>query len=79
MKKAEDCDNAVVLRFTETAGRAATCCLSLFFSPTKAMYTTNDERDLSPAEWDGSTVRFQVGPYSCTTLKLYGDFRIREV
>jgi hypothetical protein len=78
MKKAEDCSNAVILRFTETAGHAADCRLSLFFTPTGAAYCTNDEQALSPAETDGCTVRFRTDPHAYTTLKVYGDFCITE-
>ena len=78
LKKAEDCSDAVVLRFVETAGEATECNLELFFKPSRAVYVTNDERELEETDFDGNTVRFKCQPYFYTALKVYGDFDIAE-
>ena len=78
VKKAEDCGNAIVLRFVETAGKATECKLELFFKPKKALYITNDERELEQATVQDNVVRFVSHPYSYTALKVYGDFNISD-
>lgn len=78
MKKAEE-GSDVILRFVETAGRAADCRLELFFTPKKAMLASPDERELAPAETDGTAVFFRAEPYAYVTLRLSGDFSISEM
>ena len=78
-KKSENCSNAVVLRFAETSGVRADAKVSLFFKPLKAMYADNCENDITPVSTDGKTIGFAIEPYSCVTLKVYGDFNINEV
>ena len=78
MKKAEECSDAIVLRFTEAEGCTTPCRLELFFTPSKAAYVSGDERELSPAAVEGNAVCFTAGAHSYTTLKIYGDFHIRE-
>ena len=75
-KKAEDNDNAIVLRFVETAGKAADCKMDIFFKPTKAVLVTNDERELEEVSIDSNTVSFTCKPYSYTAVKIFGDFNI---
>lgn len=78
VKKAENCTNAIVLRFIETAGQADECQLELFFEPKKAVYITNDERELEKLSVSGKTVCFKAQPYSYTAIKVFGDFSIEE-
>ena len=78
LKKAEDCDNAIVLRFVETAGEATECNMELFFNPSKAVYITNDERELERIVAKGSQVSFMCKPYSYTAIKIFGDFSIKN-
>ena len=70
LKKAENCGNAIVLRFVETAGKATECSIELFFKPTEAMYVTNDERELERLSVDGNKISFRCQPYSYVTVKL---------
>ncbi len=77
-KKAQDCSNAVVLRFTETAGRATECELELPFKPIKAVYATNDERTLNDTAVNDCRVQFKCSPYSYVTIKVFGDFIIED-
>ena len=74
IKKADDCDNAIVLRFVEAEGKATDFDLELFFKPTKVVYVTNDERELDKIITDGSTVHLKSLPYSYTAVKIYGEF-----
>ena len=76
LKKAEGCGNAIVLRFVETAGEATECSLELFFNPTRAVYITNDERELGEISLKENAVSFECKPYSYTAIKLFGDFDI---
>ena len=78
LKKAEDCDNAIVLRFVETAGREVDCGLELFFTPSKAVYVANDERELEEIPLKASNVSFTCKPYSYTAIKIFGDFSIGD-
>lgn len=77
-KRAENCEDAVILRFTETKGKSAECRLSLFFAPTKAVYASTVERDGKALQCEGNTVTFRSDPYSYTTLKIYGSFKIKD-
>ncbi len=76
LKKAEDSQNAVVLRFVETEGKATECQMDMFFKPNKIVYTTNDERELEKIALNGNTVTFSCKPYSYVTIKVFGDFSI---
>ena len=76
LKKAEDCNNATVLRFVETSGKAIECNLELFFNPTRAVYITNDERELGEISTDGNTLTLKCKPYSYTAIKVFGNFSI---
>ncbi len=78
LKKAESCGNAIVLRFTETAGKATECDIELFFNPVRVVYIANDESELEEIALDGNRVHFKSQPYSYTALKIYGDFNISE-
>jgi hypothetical protein len=77
LKKAEDESNAIVLRFVETAGRETECKLDIFFKPSKITYVTNDERELEEIT-SNDKISFTSKPYSYTTLKIFGDFNIKE-
>ena len=76
VKKAEGEQNAIVLRFVETAGHEGKCCLELCFKPTKATYVTNGEEELEVLPLSGKTVTFSYKPYSYTTIKIFGNFEI---
>lgn len=79
LKKAEDCDNAVILRFAETEGKRTKCCVGLFFEPRKAVYTSNNECELEEiSEIQGNKVKIELEPYSYTTVKMYGDFNLMD-
>ena len=78
LKKAEDCSDAIVLRFVETAGKAVDCKADIFFKPTKAVSVTNDEIELDELLIEGSTVSFTSKPYSYTAIKIFGDFNISK-
>ena len=78
LKKAEDCQNAIVLRFVETKGEETECKVQLFFEPSKAAYVTNDEEELCQILANGNTVPFNCKPYSYTTIKIFGDFSIDQ-
>ena len=78
LKKAEDCKNAVVLRFVETAGKETECSLEIFFKPTEIFFVTNDERELEKIAFDSDTIKFKCKAYSYTTIKIYGEFHIDE-
>jgi len=72
LKKAEDNDNAIVLRFVETNGISTEGRVKLFFTPDKAVYATNCEWDTKTAGLENDTVSFHIEPYSYVTLKVYG-------
>lgn len=74
LKKAADRNDAIIIRLTETAGQMTDGEITLFLTPTKAMYTTNDENDIQAAQTNENRVRFSIQPYSCISLKVYGDF-----
>lgn len=74
LKKAADHDDALIMRLTETAGQRTDGEITLFFTPSKVMYATNNENDIQSAETNQNTVRFSIRPYSYVTLKIYGDF-----
>ena len=74
LKKAADCDDAIIIRLTETAGQMTDGEITLFFTPVKAMYATNDEKDIQAAQTSQNRVSFSIRPYSCVSLKVYGDF-----
>jgi len=74
LKKAADCDDAVIIRLTENAGQKTDGEITLFFTPAKAVYAANDETDIQLIQTKDSRVTFSVQPYSCITLKVYGDF-----
>lgn len=77
LKKSEKENDALVLRFVETEGKEAECKLSLFFSPQKAEYASNDEIGFEKITLlKDNTVSFNAQPYSYTTIKVYGDFEI---
>ncbi len=76
LKKAEGESNAIVLRFVEVSGKETECNLNIFFKPSKAVYTTNDERELEEISTDGSEIKFKCMPYSYTTIKVFGNFNI---
>jgi len=59
-------------------GYGAECSLELFFTPAYVMYATNDEKDICPVRQEGNRIYFKTEPYSYTTLKIYGDFQIRD-
>ena len=75
-KKAEDCENAVVLRFVETAGKEVECDAELSFNPIRAVYVTNDERELEEIFVNGNTASFKCMPYSYSAIKVFGDFKV---
>lgn len=79
LKKAERNENAVIMRFTETEGLNNECEVSLFFEPTEAYYASNDELNREKIKVSGNRIRFKTSPYSYTTLKIYGDFVIKEI
>ncbi|MBQ8146707.1 MAG: hypothetical protein IJ039_07970 [Clostridia bacterium] len=78
-KRAEGCGNAVVLRFVETEGKDTECDMELFFKPTNAVYATNDERELEKIKVNENRVSFTCQAYSYVTLKLFGNFDIKEL
>lgn len=78
MKKAENCRNAIIIRLAETAGQRTDGEISLFFNPEKAVLCTNDERDIRPVQTDKNRVNFSISPFSCITLKVYGDFNLSD-
>ena len=67
-------DDAVIIRLTETAGQKTDGEITLFFTPAKVVCAANDETDIQPIQTNGNRVTFSVQPYSCVTLKVYGDF-----
>lgn len=72
MKKSEDSENSVILRLVETDGKKTECEAEVFFDIKAAMYTSNDERELEKIDSiEGNRVRFNISPYSYTTVKLY--------
>ena len=75
-KKAEDCQNAIIMRFVETAGKETSCNMELFFNPSKVVYATNDERELDEILTSGNAVSFKCKPYSYTAIKVFGNFSI---
>lgn len=78
MKKAENGRNAIIIRLAETAGQRTDGEISLFFNPEKAVLCTNDERDIRPVQTDKNRVNFSIPPFSCITLKVYGDFNLSD-
>lgn len=74
LKKAED-DSAIVLRFTETAGRETEADVKLFFEPTVAYYADNREESLQKIDnIKGKILSFKISPFSYLTIKVYGNF-----
>lgn len=78
LKKAEDCRNAVIIRLTETAGQMTDGEITLFFTPENAVYATNTEKDIQSTPTNKNAVSFTVRPYSCITLKVYGNFNLSD-
>ena len=76
LKKAEDQENALVLRFIETQGKETDCDLDVFFKPSKITYITNDEKELGKIPINGNKISFKCKPYSYTAVKVFGDFNI---
>ena len=78
LKKAENCRNAIVLRFKEVAGKLSQCNMELPFKPIKAVYVTNDERELEEITLNENKLTFNCEPYSYTAIKVFGEFKIVE-
>ena len=76
VKKAENHTDAVMMRFTETAGKESRADIKLFFVPDKVVYCSNDERDVRSADTTGNVIHVKAFPYSYTTLKIYGKFEL---
>ncbi len=71
LKMSENDENAMIFRFTETKGVDTECRLKLFFDIKKAVYATNDEKDLKEIPFVGNEIEFTCGRYSYTTIKVY--------
>lgn len=67
------------MRFVETEGKDTECDMELFFKPTNAVYATNDERELEKIRVNENRVSFTCQAYSYVTLKLFGNFDIKEL
>ena len=76
LKKAENQNNAILLRFIETQGKETECDLEIFFKPSKITYITNDEIELEEIPVNGNKISFKCKPYSYTAIKIFGDFNI---
>ena len=70
LKKAEDTENAIVLRFIETKGKETECSLNIFFKPSKAVYIANDEKELDEIVASDDRITFRCKPYSYTAIKI---------
>ena len=75
-KKAEDCQDAIVMRFVETVGKLTECGVKLPFNPSRIVYVTNDEKELEEIPLNGSTVNLKCKPFSYTAIKVFGDFNM---
>ena len=78
LKKAEDNENAVVLRFVETKGKKTSAKVELFFKPEKAKYASNSEYDIKPTQMCDEDIVFNIEPFSYQTIKVYGNFTIEK-
>lgn len=71
MKKAENGENAIILRFAETAGKATKATAEIFFAPKKAVIACLLEKDVEEIKTNGNKLAFEIGAYTYATLKLY--------
>ena len=76
LKKAENSQNAIVLRFKETSGKETKAKINIFFEPEKVVYINGTEGDLDQIKPNGKEITFTARPYSYTAIKIYGDFKI---
>ena len=77
MKKAEDQENAVIIRMTETSGEETQGILKLFFHPEKAFYVSGREAELEEIDVADGKICFDIKPFSYVMLKVYGNFSLQ--
>ncbi len=70
-KGAEDETDAIVLRFTETAGRDTNATVTLPFEPKEAVYCTPDECDTASVAISDGKLCVNCKSYAYTTIKIY--------
>ena len=71
-------EDSLLLRFAEETGRAQQARLTLPFAPRRACCTDLNGEPLEALTVDGRTVSFPVRGGEYATLRVWGDFRIRE-
>lgn len=76
LKRAENEDNAVIVRLKELSGQSESTYIDVFFPVKSAYLATCDEKNLTPLKTEKNRVYFNTSPHSYITLKLYGDFKI---